>query len=191
MKITYIIIALLSALLSSAYIEPEENPTTTSPNMIFNFHPNADASSWTIVNDGVMGGLSQSSFKLNEDGYGLFEGEVTTANNGGFASVRYRPQSIDPTGKKTISLRVKGDGKPYQFRVKKNVSDYESFITTFETSGEWETIKINLEDLYPSFRGRKLRQANYDASSLAEICFLIANKKDESFRLLIDEIAIS
>ena len=41
---------------------------------------------WT-VNDGVMGGISQS--KLSQDKLGmLFEGHVSLENNGGFASMR-------------------------------------------------------------------------------------------------------
>ncbi|MFK7787849.1 MAG: CIA30 family protein [Crocinitomicaceae bacterium] len=191
MKTTYIVAALLSLLFTSAYLKTnDDNLTTNSSLMIFNFAPDVDASSWFILNDGVMGGVSESTFHLNEDGFGLFAGGISTANNGGFASVRYRPASIDPNGKKTVRLKIKGDGKSYQFRVKKNISDYESYITTFQTSGDWETIEINLNDLYPSFRGRKLQQANYDASSLGEICFLIANKRNETFELLIDEISI-
>lgn len=191
MKTIHIAIALVSLLFTSAYLKTDDDPTTNNSNVIFNFHPDVDASSWFILNDGVMGGVSESEFRLNKDGYGLFSGEVSTANNGGFASVRYRPKSIDPTGKKTISLKIKGDGKSYQFRIKKNISDFESYITTFDTSGDWETIEIQLSDLYPSFRGRKLRQPNYDISSLSEICFLIANKRNETFELLIDEISIN
>ncbi|NVK65487.1 MAG: CIA30 family protein [Flavobacteriales bacterium] len=166
---------------------PIEKPSST---MIFNFNPDVDASNWFILNDGVMGGESAASVRVNEEGNGVFEGNVSTANNGGFASVRYRPESLEMTGKNTVSFRIKGDGKPYQFRVKKKVSDKESFITTFQTSGEWETISIPLNELYPSYRGRKLDQPNYDATELSEICFLIANERNETFKLLIDHISI-
>jgi NADH dehydrogenase [ubiquinone] 1 alpha subcomplex assembly factor 1 len=85
---------------------------------------------------------------------------------------------------------VKGDGKNYQFRVKGKSRDYYSYITSFETSGEWEEIDIKLKDLYPSFRGRKLDQPNYSGESLEEVTFLIANYKNESFELLIDKIEL-
>ena len=40
-----------------------------------------------IVNDSVMGGVSQSG--LREDPHGMFfEGQVSVENNGGFASMR-------------------------------------------------------------------------------------------------------
>lgn len=158
--------------------------------MIFDFTTGVDIDSWSIMNDGVMGGVSSSTFKLNEDGHGLFEGTVSTANNGGFASVRHQVSKVNLTDKNIVEIRLKGDGKAYQFRVKKRKSDAESYITTFTTSGSWETIEIQLSDLYPSFRGRTLDQPNYDVSSLEELSFLIANKKNESFRLLIDSISL-
>ncbi|MDG2228330.1 MAG: CIA30 family protein [Flavobacteriales bacterium] len=50
---------------------------------------------------------------------------------------------------------------------------------------------MNLKDLYPSFRGNKLNKENFNESSIEEISFLIANKKNESFKLLIDKIEIN
>ena len=132
-----------------------------------------------------------ASFELNRDGDAEFKGTVSTANNGGFASVRYRFRAKDIAGKKTISIRLKGDSKPYQFRVKSKATDYYSYITTFSTLGDWETIHINLKDLYPSFRGNKLNKENFNESSIEEISFLIANKKNESFKLIIDKIEIN
>ncbi|MDG1332295.1 MAG: CIA30 family protein [Crocinitomicaceae bacterium] len=188
MKLKHIGIALLLTILFSSYMK---SSSTTSENTIFNFSSGVDISSWTILNDGVMGGLSTSSFDVNDAGHGVFEGEVSTLNNGGFASVRHRPESVDLSKKSKVTIRLKGDGKSYQFRVKKNISDFESFITTFNTSGKWETIEIDLADLFPSFRGRKLKQPNFDASSFEELSFLIANKKDENFTLLIDQIYLN
>ena len=165
----------------------------TSENMksIFNFSHSSKMNNWIVVNDNVMGGISSASFELNRDGDAEFKGTVSTANNGGFASVRYRFRAKDIAGKKTISIRLKGDSKPYQFRVKSKATDYYSYITTFSTLGDWETIHINLKDLYPSFRGNKLNKENFNESSIEEISFLIANKKNESFKLLIDKIEIN
>lgn len=187
MKINHIGLTFLLSMLFTSFINSTDHSSSTT---IFDFNQGADISSWTILNDGVMGGLSSSSFDVNDDGHGVFEGEVSTLNNGGFASVRHRPEVMDISGKKRVSIRLKGDGKSYQFRVKKNISDFESFITTFETSGSWETIEIDLADLYPSFRGRKLNQPNYDSSAFSELSFLIANKKNETFELIIDQILI-
>jgi NADH dehydrogenase [ubiquinone] 1 alpha subcomplex assembly factor 1 len=165
--------------------------TSENMNSIFNFSHSSKMNDWKVVNDNVMGGISSASFELNSDGDAEFKGTVSTLNNGGFASVRYRFRAKDIAGKKTISIRLKGDSKPYQFRVKSQANDYYSYITTFSTLGNWETIHINLEDLYPSFRGNKLNKDNFNNSSLEEISFLIANKKNESFKLIIDKIEIN
>lgn len=186
MKSSSIGITLLFTLLLVSFMKSDSNSSI----IIFDFTSGANLESWNTLNDGVMGGVSASTFKLDESGHGLFEGNVSTANNGGFASVRHQVAKVNLTDKKIIEIRLKGDGKAYQFRVKKRQSDAESYITTFTTSGSWETIEINLSDLYPSFRGRTLDRPNYDVSSMEELSFLIANKKNESFQLLIDSISL-
>ena len=172
-------------ILNSSFTLPKEKMDT-----IFNFSKNCKIDEWKIVNDVVMGGISKASFNINKNGNAEFKGTVSTENNGGFASVRYRFDKKDIDGKSTILIRLKGDSKSYQFRLKSNSSDYFSYITSFSTSDDWETIKINLKDLYPSFRGRKLNKANFSESSIEEISFLISNKRNESFKLVIDKIEI-
>ena len=56
---------------------------------IFNFSNSSDVSGWMVVDDIVMGGRSSGFFRLDKDGYGMFTGEVSLENNGGFSSVRY------------------------------------------------------------------------------------------------------
>ena len=44
--------------------------------------------------------------------------------------------------------------------------------------------------MQPQFRGRQLNMANFNHESIEEMAFLIANKKDESFELVIKSIEI-
>lgn len=158
--------------------------------LFFDFDKNADISDWRVVNDGVMGGLSKGKFSINDQGHGNFEGFVSLENNGGFSSVRYRfPLKIIKKYTKVV-LRIKGDGKRYQFRVKTSTRDRYSYISYFTTTGDWQTIEIPLSKMYPAFRGRKLDLPNYPGETLNEIAFLIGNKKAESFALEIDYIQI-
>ena len=60
-----------------------------SPNIIFQFELGSSTNGWQIVDDRVMGGRSQGNFSVNSEGFGVFEGYVTTENNGGFSSLRY------------------------------------------------------------------------------------------------------
>lgn len=157
---------------------------------IFDFSQDSDLSNWNVVVDGVMGGKSTGSFTLTEEGHALFKGEISLANNGGFSSVQYDLPKMDIGNSKTIALRIKGDGKNYQFRVKNKDENYYSYVAEFKTSGDWEVVKIRLEEMYPSFRGRKLDQPNFNHDSIDEIAILIGNKKEESFQLLIDRIEL-
>lgn len=158
--------------------------------VIYDFNTNSSIRDWRIIDDGVMGGQSQGNFAIDADGNGVFQGTISLENNGGFSSVRHQFDAMQVTKNNTISIRLKGDGKEYQFRIKDKNNTYYSYITTFKTSGEWQTIEIKLANLYPSFRGQKLDLPNFDSSSFEEIVFLIGNKKNESFKLLLDKIAL-
>ena len=158
--------------------------------VIFDFNKNSDVKDWIIVDDVVMGGGSSGSFKLNDDGFGVFEGKISLDNNGGFSSVRYRFQKIIVKEYTSIIVKLRGDGKKYQLRIKSNSGDYYSYIMPFLTSGEWQEIKIPLKEMYPSFRGRRLNQPNFSTHYMEEIAFLIGNKKEENFELLIDKIEL-
>ncbi len=158
--------------------------------VIFDFTKNSSIKSWYVLNDNVMGGVSQSNISLNEDGNAVFKGSVSLENNGGFCSVRYDIDNIDVAGFKKATFRVKGDGKKYQFRIKTDRDDYYSYVSYFETSGDWETIEILLKDMYPVFRGRKLDMPNFSRNKISEIGFLIGNKKEETFRFEIDKIEL-
>ena len=96
--------------------------------LIFDFDIQSDSSNWRVVDDVVMGGRSSGSFTIDENGHGVFKGNVSLENNGGFSSLRYRFKKLKTKGYTKVVLRVKGDGKSYQFRVKANSSDYYSYI---------------------------------------------------------------
>jgi NADH dehydrogenase [ubiquinone] 1 alpha subcomplex assembly factor 1 len=164
--------------------------TFMASSIIFDFSKRSGIENWFIVDDVVMGGRSSGTFKLSTDGHGVFAGAVSLENNGGFSSVRYKFDKKLIKGATIIVLKVKGDGKKYQFRIKANSGDYYSYISTFSTNEEWQEIEIRLEDMYPSFRGRKLDQSNFSSDHMEEIALLIGNKKQESFKLLIDKIEL-
>lgn len=164
--------------------------SSLSSHIIFNFNKNSSISNWIVVDDVVMGGKSNGNFQLNKDGKGVFSGKISLDNNGGFSSVRYGFNKLNIEKFKSIVLKIKGDGKNYQFRIKNKSSDYSSYITSFSSSGEWQEIEIPLNSMYPSFRGRKLDEPNFFHKSIEEVTFLIANKKNEEFIILIDKIEL-
>ncbi len=158
--------------------------------IIFDFNKKSDINEWRVVNDVVMGGKSSGNFKLSEEGHGLFTGHVSLENNGGFSLVEYTFNGMSVKGFSKVRIRLRGDGKDYQFRIRNSSDDYYSFIYTFSTSGEWENIEIPLKEMYPSFRGRKLDMPNFSGDKIEQVAFLIGNKKEQDFKLLIDKIEL-
>ena len=157
---------------------------------LFDFNFESNIRNWKIVDDVVMGGRSDGNFKINDTGYGEFSGYVSLKNNGGFSSVRYNFNTVSSSNFKSFQLRIKGDGNPFQFRVNSSNRQRFSYIYTFNTSGDWETISIPFNKMEPAFRGYKLDQPNFDGVQMEEIAFLIGNKKEQSFKLFIDSIIL-
>ncbi|SDZ58187.1 Complex I intermediate-associated protein 30 (CIA30) [Rhodonellum ikkaensis] len=177
--IKYVFISLLLSLSTKSNMEK-----------IYTFSTQTNINEWRIVNDGVMGGVSKSSLVLTDAGQGQFSGQVSLANNGGFASIQLNTMIALAAENKYIILRVKGDGKHYEFRLKGDISQSESYVHKFATSGEWETIKLAISEFYPQFRGRQLNSPHFNFKSIKQLSFLIANKQEEDFELLIDWIGL-
>lgn len=158
--------------------------------LLFDFSESPDWSAWEIENDVVMGGNSTSKLSRSPEGNAVFTGSVSLENNGGFASVQNHFEPKDIGGKDKAVIRVKGDGKEYQFRIKADLEERASYVYNFKTSGDWQTIEIPLNKMEPTYRGNKLNQPNFNANKLQEIRFLIGNGKAEEFRLEIDKIEL-
>ncbi|WP_299224794.1 CIA30 family protein [uncultured Psychroserpens sp.] len=157
---------------------------------LYDFNIYSNTNDWYIVDDVVMGGRSNGNFDINSEGHGLFSGTVSLENNGGFSSVRHQFKPKDVSDFSKIKLRIKGDGSTYQFRVKTDRRDYASYIYEFKTVDDWMTVEIPFSEMYPSFRGRRLNQPNFSGEYIAEVAFLIGNKKAQDFKLLIDKIEL-
>ena len=163
---------------------------TVMAQILYDFNTESKLENWFIVNDDVMGGVSKSKLFLDDEGNGVFQGRISTLNNGGFASVRFNCGRVISKNKKDIVIRIKGDKKKYQIRIKSNRNDYQSYIMDFITSGEWETIKIPLKSMYASFRGRKLNMDDFDKDYFEQISILVGNKRNENFELRIKSIEL-
>lgn len=158
--------------------------------LLFDFSATDDWSGWEIENDVVMGGNSTSEMYRSVEGNAIFKGFVSLENNGGFASVQYHFAPKDIKGYEKVLILLKGDGKDYQFRIKSDLKDKASYVYTFQTTGEWQTVEIPLKDMEPVFRGEKLDQPNFSSNRLQEIRFMIGNKKAEDFCLEIDQLEL-
>ena len=104
-------------------------PNPISYTTLSDFSNSANSDQWVIVNDSVMGGKSLGKFLLDQEGFGVFYGAVSLENNGGFSLLRSPLSRVSINDHKSVVLKVKGDGKRYQFRIKDKLSHYYSFVT--------------------------------------------------------------
>ncbi|MGF1586455.1 MAG: CIA30 family protein [Bacteroidales bacterium] len=153
--------------------------------MLFDFGTIKNMDDWLIVNDGVMGGLSASRFILSNNNTAVFSGNVSLENNGGFASTRTKAMQFQLDGFKGILIRVKGDGKKYQFRIRTDDRfDGIAYRHHFETDiDQWQTISVPFNECEPVFRGRVLRDAEpVSPKEIQQMGFLISDKQTGEFQ---------
>ena len=126
---------------------------------------------------------------IDDNGNGVFYGFVSLENYGGFTSIRLR-KKVQLKNYNKIVLRVFGDNKQYQLRIKTRNRDRHVYVKNFYAESKWKEIEIDLKSMRPQFRGRKLNMSNFNNRSIEEIGILIGNKTEEEFRLLIDYLVL-
>ena len=142
-------------------------------------NPSTLRDSW-IVNDGVMGGVSQSSLRQDEDGM-FFEGMVSLENNGGFASMRSSVRF--PQGTQLIELIAKGDGKRYKLVLRTELAPRVTYEADFIALPTWQTYRFNLSQFKSTFRGRDVNAPALSFSDVIDFGILISNNQAGSFAI--------
>lgn len=148
--------------------------------LLFDFKNPTDElkETWGAVDDVVMGGVSESSMRLIEQA-ALFSGNVSTANSGGFASVRTRnfDSPLNLTEYEGIELRVKGDGQRYKFILRSEAKwDGISYCYSFDTENDqWIDVRVPFEALIPVFRAKTLQDAPaFDSSQVYALQLMLS-----------------
>ncbi len=112
---------------------------------------------WGAVDDVVMGGVSESGMALLP-GFARFSGMVSTANSGGFASIRTR--NFNPPfnlqGWQGIRLVLRGDGQRYKTIVRNSSSwDSRAYCYSIDTvPDEWMVVDIPFSAFVATFRAK-------------------------------------
>ena len=159
--------------------------------MLIEFSDTEEVSFWIAINDDVMGGISQGRIELSLTATALFCGQLSLENNGGFASIRRRADNYNLDGCTGVMLKVKGDGRTYQFRVKTDDQyDGIAYRSLFAIDArQWQTITLPFDSFNASFRGRLVPGAPVlNPAQIKQIGFLLAGKQPGSFRLEISWI---
>lgn len=154
---------------SSTQTQDADSMLTRCP--IFDFtQPTSDIHDiWGALDDVVMGGVSQSGIQIGS-ATANFSGTVSTANSGGFASVRTRnfEPPLNLSEFDGIELRVKGDGNRYKFMLRTEtrwdgVAHCYSFDTVADT---WITVQIPFNAFTPVFRAKTVSNSPIDPSHI-------------------------
>ncbi len=147
---------------------------------------------WNIVNDSVMGGISQSSIAVDEGlGQMLFSGNVSLENNGGFASARTEWTTYNLEAYDGIALRVRGDGNLYRLRLRTATTGYGlAYTAWFRTEADsWQEIYIPFDEMAPLYRDVLIPEAGYiDASTIRSFGIMVSDKQEDDFALEVDWI---
>lgn len=153
----------------------------------FNFKSEDD---WELEDDVVMGGESKGHFRLTEEGHGLFYGEISTANNGGFSSIVHTLEEIiDVDGYRAFTVRLRGDGRPYTFRVRGSADQEYFHELEFPTTGKWETIEVPFQDMHARHHGEPVDVPNFAGGPVYEVQFLVSGRQNDDFEVILNNFA--
>jgi len=160
--------------------------------MLYDFTSAGQIRQWQVINDGVMGGVSRSTFTQTGPAGAVFAGQVSLENYGGFCSVSSRqPTPVDASAFQGIALRCKGDGKTYKLTLKNDAS-FGGFSYQFRfavLADEWMVIKAPFGEFKASFRGQPVPDAPaFNPGVIQSVGLLIADKQAGPFKLAIDWI---
>lgn len=147
-------------------------------------------SEWMIVNDGVMGGLSQGDAELRDNSL-YFYGKVSLENNGGFASVRAPYQKLDLSRFTKVNIKYRSRGQSIGFSLNKYQRFYlPNHKIILPPSTEWTTKSIELLDFKTYRMGREIEDkiTTDDLGKIIRIGFITNDKKASVFEFEVDYI---
>jgi monofunctional biosynthetic peptidoglycan transglycosylase len=165
-------------------------PAAAADQALASFATDEAVNAWEAVNDGVMGGISKGGVSRTEEGTLLFSGELSLANNGGFSSIRTKPNSLGLTKDSVIVVKTRGDGRTYSIELRvagqMRASSYRASLPT--TAGQWQETRVSLGEFKPQAFGRALPFEAVNPAKVDSIGFTLADKNAGPFRLEIASV---
>ncbi|MGY6560009.1 MAG: CIA30 family protein [Nitritalea sp.] len=162
--------------------------------LLFDFGAEKSFGEWSIINDGVMGGRSQSKVQLSADAL-LFEGDVSLRNNGGFVSIRSATALYDLSGFSMLEIRFQAQtDRTFDLLLEPETAWYLPKVRTQFSAegevGEWRTVRVPLRDFEITRMGNAVRQGIDPAvlGSVRRIGIMLFDKQEGPFALAVDYI---
>ncbi len=156
-----------------------------------NFGLEKDGKDWQIINDDVMGGMSDSKIIFTANSM-IFKGDISLQNNGGFASVRSVVQQRDLSKFTKVKIRYKSADfdREYSLVFSTSLRFYNpKYKLSFTPKSElWQTKEFLLKDALETRMG-KPTGARISESALENnlrFGFILSDKKTGPFTFEID-----
>ena len=162
--------------------------------LLYDFTTQAVVFDWSVQNDTVMGGVSESSNTWVDEQM-VFSGNLSLENNGGFAS-SFGP--IDEelprlmNGASAIRIRATGDGNTYLFQFR--CSDGTNYIQRFSTTAEKEQVyELPLSNFTATdrFLYEMTDAPPLDTSTIYQMGFYLLDKQTGAFKIAISSIGVT
>jgi monofunctional biosynthetic peptidoglycan transglycosylase len=182
------LLALPLLVLMGSFVMAEEKPPT-----LFDFTGTDALKEWQAVNDGVMSGVSEGTFKITDQKTLEFFGTLSLENNGGFASVRSKAKKLGLEKGDTIIAKVRGDGREYTLNLYLNkplvAFSYRAAVQT--KKDEWIEVNVPLEKFEATSFGRVVKDAGpVKPEEVNALGFMVSDKKAGPFKLEIESIQV-
>jgi hypothetical protein len=129
--------------------------------------------------------------RFHQKGHAVFEGYVSLAQGGGFASVRAYSTALQAAGIQGYAVALLGDGKRYKLNLRTD-SCYDGI--TYQAAidapaGQWHSINLPVSAFVPRFRGRAISDAvPFVPEAVCQVGVMIAEQQAGPFALAIRSI---
>ncbi|MCH8538996.1 MAG: CIA30 family protein [Alkalimonas sp.] len=148
-----------------------------------------------LVHDTVMGGRSRGSVESVSDPAGVrFYGQLSLANNGGFASAQFRlADALPEFAYQRIRLHLAGDGREYQLRLKTPyIPAGVAYVARFQSNETQAYYDFQAGSFVGQFRGRQVRNLpRLNFADVTHISVMLADKNSGFFDIVLYSIDFS
>ena len=172
----------------------ESKDATDQSSVAYDFTMQAAVANWSVQNDTVMGGVSESSSTWVNKQL-VFSGNLSLENNGGFVSCFGPVDEKLPSlmnGSTAIRIRATGDGKTYLFQLRGN--DGTNYVQRFTSTAQKDQVYVLPLSDFTSVDWRLEEIADAPAietSNIYQMGIYLVDKQTGPFRIAITSIDIT
>ena len=143
---------------------------------------------WYVVNDGVMGGLSEGRVFFEDNS--LVHAGVLNTNGGGFSYVGARLPEDTLAGYSNLQVRLNTSGREYALNLEdaRNSRISHQALIPLGSSDAWQEVSIGFDETVPTIFSREVNSEPFLDTEVNELSFILGDGIDGEFRMEIEWI---